>query len=57
MTASFDDKFFGLTGERPFPWQRALYERLVRGEIPRICDYIERLRGQRHDGDGGGRGE
>lgn len=38
MTASFDDKFFGLTGERPFPWQRALYERLAHGEIPRTCD-------------------
>ncbi|MBK7400901.1 MAG: type I-U CRISPR-associated helicase/endonuclease Cas3 [Myxococcales bacterium] len=35
---SFDDKFKRLTGETPFPWQAALYERLVLGDVPRTCD-------------------
>lgn len=38
MTTTFSDRFFGLTGERPFPWQTSLYELLARGEVPRTCD-------------------
>lgn len=33
VTASFDDRFFGLTGDKPFPWQRALYERFARADL------------------------
>jgi CRISPR-associated endonuclease/helicase Cas3 len=36
---SFDDEFARLTGgNRPFPWQRALYERFVAGNFPKACD-------------------
>lgn len=35
---TFDADFELLTGNPPFPWQRALYERLVRGDIPSACD-------------------
>src|ERR1700722_14154441 len=34
----FDTGFDILTGNKPFPWQRALYERLVSGAIPASCD-------------------
>lgn len=35
---AFDDDFSLLTGNRPFPWQRALYERFVSGDFPNACD-------------------
>lgn len=35
---SFDDDFKLLTGNPPFPWQRALYERFVAGDFPKACD-------------------
>lgn len=37
----FDDDFERLTGNKPFPWQRALYEQFISGRadnIPAICD-------------------
>jgi CRISPR-associated endonuclease/helicase Cas3 len=34
----FDTAFRALTGHDPFPWQRALYERLTQGNVPRSCD-------------------
>lgn len=34
----FDDDFTLLTGNPPFPWQRALYERFVASDFPRACD-------------------
>lgn len=35
---AFEDDFTVLTGNSPFPWQRALYERLVAGDVPKACD-------------------
>lgn len=35
---TFDDDFALLTGNQPFPWQRALYERFVAGDFPKVCD-------------------
>lgn len=35
---NFDDEFSLLTGNPPFPWQRALYERFVAGGFPKVCD-------------------
>ena len=35
---AFDDDFTLLTGNTPFPWQRALYERFVMSDFPRVCD-------------------
>lgn len=35
---AFDDDFSLLTGNPPFPWQRALYERLVACDFPKACD-------------------
>lgn len=37
MPTDFDRRFETLTGTSPFPWQRALFARLVRGDIPRAC--------------------
>jgi len=34
----FDDDFTMLTGNPPFPWQRALYERFVARDFPAACD-------------------
>lgn len=34
----FDAIFLSLTGNNPFPWQRALYERFVRGDYPSGCN-------------------
>jgi CRISPR-associated endonuclease/helicase Cas3 len=34
----FDTAFEALTGNRPFPWQFALYQRLVAGDIPPSCN-------------------
>jgi CRISPR-associated endonuclease/helicase Cas3 len=33
----FADAFEKLTGNRPFPWQRKLYERFAAGDIPPSC--------------------
>lgn len=38
MSHSFADDFKTLTGNSPFPWQEALYQRLVAGDIPKRCD-------------------
>lgn len=38
MSRDFDADFQSLTGNAPFPWQRALYERLVKGDVPSTCD-------------------
>jgi CRISPR-associated endonuclease/helicase Cas3 len=35
---AFDDDFTLLTGNSPFPWQRALYERFVASDFPKACD-------------------
>jgi len=35
---AFDDDFTLLTGNAPFPWQRALYERFIVGDFPKACD-------------------
>ncbi len=35
---AFDDDFALLTGNPPFPWQRALYERFIVGDFPNACD-------------------
>ena len=37
-TCSFDEAFRALTERGAFPWQRALYERLIEGDVPRLCD-------------------
>lgn len=33
----FDTTFEALTGNPPFPWQRALYERLIGNDVPTSC--------------------
>ncbi|WP_437647668.1 type I-G CRISPR-associated helicase/endonuclease Cas3g [Sorangium sp. So ce362] len=38
MKRTFDEAFDVLTGNEPFPWQRALHERLLSGDIPPSCD-------------------
>lgn len=35
---AFDHEFMLLTGNPPFPWQRALYERFVASDFPKACD-------------------
>ncbi|HTA89803.1 MAG TPA: type I-U CRISPR-associated helicase/endonuclease Cas3 [Polyangiaceae bacterium] len=35
---AFEDDFKLLTGNPPFPWQRALYERFVASDFPKACD-------------------
>ncbi len=35
---AFDDDFTLLTGNPPFPWQHAMYERFVAGDFPKVCD-------------------
>jgi CRISPR-associated endonuclease/helicase Cas3 len=34
----FDEEFKLLTGNPPFPWQRALFERFVANNFPKMCD-------------------
>ena len=34
----FESDFACLTGNQPFPWQQALYERLIALDIPKACD-------------------
>ncbi len=38
MPTEFDAVFARLTGNEPFPWQRALYERLLSGDVPASCN-------------------
>ncbi|HVV53595.1 MAG TPA: type I-U CRISPR-associated helicase/endonuclease Cas3 [Polyangia bacterium] len=38
MTRDFTTAFENLTGKSPFPWQKALYDRLLGGDIPASCD-------------------
>ena len=38
MALQFIERFERLTGHRPFPWQQALYERLLTGDVPPACD-------------------
>lgn len=35
---TFEDDFMLLTGNPPFPWQRAMYERFLVGDFPNACD-------------------
>lgn len=35
---TFDESFETLTGHPPFPWQRALYDRFLSGDLPGSCD-------------------
>ena len=35
---AFDDDFTLLTGNPPFPWQRAMYERFLSSDFPNACD-------------------
>lgn len=35
---TFEHDFMHLTGNPPFPWQRALYDRLLSGDLPHSCD-------------------
>ncbi|HEY0941921.1 MAG TPA: type I-U CRISPR-associated helicase/endonuclease Cas3 [Steroidobacter sp.] len=35
---AFDDDFASLMAKPPFPWQRALNERFIAGDIPKACD-------------------
>ena len=34
----FERAFLALTGDRPFPWQVALYERFMDNDIPKACN-------------------
>ena len=38
MTFDFEQAFKALTGHQPLPWQRALYDRMLVGDIPSACD-------------------
>ena len=39
FSGQLDEKtFLSLTGNRPFPWQRRLYEKWVSGNFPKSCD-------------------
>lgn len=38
MHYDFDKAFAKLTGNAPFPWQRALFKRFLAGNIPSSCD-------------------
>ena len=35
---NFDQHFTALTGHKPFPWQEALFDRFLTGNIPDQCD-------------------
>jgi CRISPR-associated endonuclease/helicase Cas3 len=37
-TDEFQQRFEALTDRKPFPWQTALFERLVSGDVPSQCD-------------------
>ncbi len=34
----FDDNFRALTDYSPFNWQRRLYDRMIKGDMPAVCD-------------------
>lgn len=34
---NFDSRFAILTGNHPFPWQKRLYEKFCKGDIPSVC--------------------
>lgn len=34
----FDPNFASLTGNKPFPWQRSLFEKFISGEFPSSCN-------------------
>src|SRR4051794_7925578 len=36
--SAFENFFENMTGNPPFPWQRALFEQLVAGEFPAACN-------------------
>jgi len=36
--SNFNDTFSKLTGEQPFPWQAALFQLFISGEIPHSCN-------------------
>ncbi len=38
MSTRFDEAFRGLTGFSPMKWQRRLFERFVRNDVPTTCD-------------------
>ena len=38
MNPTFDPLFKALTGNAPFPWQTALYERFIAGDFPDSCN-------------------
>jgi len=38
MTDAFQQQFEALANSTPFPWQTALFERLVSGDVPSQCD-------------------
>jgi CRISPR-associated endonuclease/helicase Cas3 len=37
-TVDFESRFRMLTGNDPFPWQTALYDRFIAGDMPRSCN-------------------
>ncbi|HEU0142091.1 MAG TPA: type I-U CRISPR-associated helicase/endonuclease Cas3 [Bryobacteraceae bacterium] len=37
-TLDFAGRFYALTGNKPFPWQTALYDRFIAEDVPRSCD-------------------
>lgn len=37
MSDTFDTDFRALTGNAPFPWQRALFHRFLAGDVPQAC--------------------
>ncbi|MSU78426.1 MAG: type I-U CRISPR-associated helicase/endonuclease Cas3 [Gemmataceae bacterium] len=37
-TMTFEAAFHALTSKAPFPWQTALYKRLITGDIPKSCN-------------------
>lgn len=45
----FTKTFEQLTGHAPFPWQTALYERLLRGDFPSHCNLPTGRRGENPD--------
>jgi CRISPR-associated endonuclease/helicase Cas3 len=35
---NFEEMFTQITGHKPFPWQKRLYEQFCRGDMPATCD-------------------
>ena len=38
MNIDFNIIFEEITGNKPFPWQKRLYQKFIKGEIPCVCD-------------------